>query len=191
VLGYSGVQKPSKFLESAIQALRRERRNSETPPSLDGNDTHPHFVGLSAGDYFHDGTRALPAVTAWHKLLRSVARKSDMLSGRVLDLVNRKMLLGDVQERISARDLCTELGRILHESQQGDRSLVPKKDLADFFWRWTSCSTWATNDEGYAEAYYPLRVSSPLDEAATHTLRYHPLWPWLSEWPSNQICYYI
>jgi serine/threonine protein kinase len=131
VLGYSGVQKFHRFRESAIQALRKKSKSSETPSSLNGKDARSCFVALSAGDYFHDGMSVLPAVTAWHKLLRSVARKSDTLSSRVLDLVDREMLLGDAQKRISARELCTELGRIRRESQQDNRSLVPEATLAD------------------------------------------------------------
>ncbi|KAK7753926.1 hypothetical protein SLS62_004024 [Diatrype stigma] len=57
-------------------------------------------------DRFHDGSEVLPEVKLWHDYLRRLARKSDNLTYHVLDLIDDKMLVGQVEDRAEARDIC-------------------------------------------------------------------------------------
>jgi hypothetical protein len=65
-------------------------------------------------DFFHNGREILPAVTEWHALLRKILRAGDPLTGRVLDLAENRMLLGDQHERITAKQLVSELSEMAH-----------------------------------------------------------------------------
>lgn len=67
------------------------------------------------GDSFHDGSEVLPEVTHWHRYLRRVARNSDSFTHRVLDLVDKKMLVGQVELRAEAAEICKLLGEDIHE----------------------------------------------------------------------------
>ena len=62
---------------------------------------------------FHDGRVVLPDVKNWHNYLRNVMRKSDTISGRVLNLVDERMLLEDPNSRLTSSDLCEKLKEIL------------------------------------------------------------------------------
>lgn len=64
------------------------------------------------GDYFHNGRQVLDAVKDWHNVVRNVLRKSDTVTGQVLDLVDKKMLLGSVKARAKAEDICVALRQI-------------------------------------------------------------------------------
>ena len=79
----------------------------------------------SETDYFHDGKTVLPDVTAWHKVLRSALRKTDSITGQVLDLVDEKMLLG-AEERIKAKELCAELKKIAMACEAEPRDELPE-----------------------------------------------------------------
>ena len=101
VLGFQGILQFERLRERAIAGLRSLHKIDErvdTPKS---------------DNAFHDGRVALPAVRNWHNYLRSVMRKSDTISGRVLDLVDERMLLEDPNSRLTSSDLCEKLQEIL------------------------------------------------------------------------------
>ena len=87
---------------------------------------HDQITTVSEGDQFHNGREVLDAVTEWHKYLRTVIRKTDTVTCRVLDLVDERMLLGTPEHRIKADDLCSELAQIFKMSSQEERALLPE-----------------------------------------------------------------
>ena len=77
---------------------------------------------------FHDGRVVLPDVGNWHNYLHSVMRKSDTISGRVLNLVDERMLLEDPNSRLTSSDLCEKLKEILVSAKaEHSRSLTAGK----------------------------------------------------------------
>ncbi|KAK7708019.1 hypothetical protein SLS64_006841 [Diaporthe eres] len=60
-------------------------------------------------DAFHDGKNVLSAVTEWHVYLRNSARRADTTTHRVLDLVDKHMLLSNPEERLMMGKLCEAL----------------------------------------------------------------------------------
>ena len=70
---------------------------------------------LTAGDAFHDGTRVLPVVTEWHAFLRSIRGHSDVLTEKVLDMVDEEMLLPE-DKRSDAIRVRDRFKRILSEA---------------------------------------------------------------------------
>jgi hypothetical protein len=78
------------------------------------------------GDYFHDGKEVLTDVKSWHDVLRSALRKTDSITGQVLDLVDKHMLIGSAEDRITAKDLCTHLKQIPTHIDAGDQDPVPE-----------------------------------------------------------------
>ena len=87
---------------------------------------HDQITTVSEGDQFHNGREVLDAVTEWHKYLRTVIRKTDTITCRVLDLVDERMLLGTPERRIKADDLCSELALIFKKSSQEERPQLPE-----------------------------------------------------------------
>ncbi|KAI9776787.1 MAG: hypothetical protein M1816_005081 [Peltula sp. TS41687] len=122
VLGYQGIRQFGKMREKAIQKIIQEQ-HTQHPPWTPTS-------GLSAGDYFHDGRQVLDDVISWHRVLRNVLRRTDTMTSRVLDLVDQKMLLGVAKERITAKDLCTELRRIAEHNQAEPRDAIPESIMA-------------------------------------------------------------
>jgi hypothetical protein len=76
-------------------------------------------------DAFHDGIQVLEAVKDWHKFLRNASRGTDTVTRRVLDLVDKRMLLQDPKARIQAHSLCKELSDIIRSSKTEARIPVP------------------------------------------------------------------
>ena len=103
VLGPQGILQNDWVRREAIQRLRQGRRK----------DSQGRPVAPTADDAFHDGKTVLPVVLQWHKYLRSIARKSDTICPKVLDLVDTKMLLEHPNERVSSSLLCAELHDIV------------------------------------------------------------------------------
>ena len=87
--------------------------------------SHNQIITVSEGDQFHNGREVLDAVTEWHKYLRTVVRKTDTITCRVLDLVDEMMLLGTPEDRIKADDLCSALARIFRTSSRDGRAQLP------------------------------------------------------------------
>ncbi|KAI0206604.1 hypothetical protein F4808DRAFT_466627 [Astrocystis sublimbata] len=93
VLGKEGVKQYRLFRENGIKSL-----------------------GIGIGDPFHDKVRVLGAVTDWHKHLRNNLRRDDCYTAKVLDVVDKKMLITPGESRISGTDLCQELKAIDDEA---------------------------------------------------------------------------
>lgn len=87
--------------------------------------SHNRITTVSEGDQFHNGCEVLDAVTEWHKYLRTVIRKTDTITCRVLDLVDEMMLLGTPEHRIKADDLCSELAMKFRTSSREERDQLP------------------------------------------------------------------
>ena len=87
--------------------------------------SHNRIATVSEGDQFHNGREVLDAVTEWHKYLRTVIRKTDSITCRVLDLVDEMMLLGTPEHRIKADDLCSELALKFRTSSREERDQLP------------------------------------------------------------------
>ena len=85
---------------------------------------------VSEGDQFHNGREVLDAVIEWHTYLRTVIRKTDTITCRVLDLVDEMMLLGTPEHRIKADDLCSELALKFGASSREERDQLPATLMA-------------------------------------------------------------
>lgn len=116
VLGYQGIRQYRDIRKVAIRQIAREQKQPQASKT--------NSPGLSRGDYFHDRTDVLPAVKEWHNVLRDSIRPTDTVTGRVLDLVDQKMLLGDAGQRIKADQICEELKSILSSARRERRVVV-------------------------------------------------------------------
>lgn len=114
VLGHQGIQ---PFSEMRLKAVEKEIKDRQL-----GRRPSKPIPNLNPGDYFHNGEDVLKDVTDWHKVLRGALRRNDQITGRVLDLVDQKMLLGRADDRIGAKDICNELRKILAQSQAQART---------------------------------------------------------------------
>ncbi|OCL07958.1 hypothetical protein AOQ84DRAFT_377203 [Glonium stellatum] len=101
VLGIQGVLQFKRLREIAIAKLRSLQEN------------HEHASTPTVHDAFHDGRELLPDVKNWHNYLRSAIRQSDTITGKVLDLVDERMLLRDPNSRLTSSILCEKLREIL------------------------------------------------------------------------------
>lgn len=110
VLGYQGILQFETLRKRAIAALRKRRSDGE------------QISAPTADDAFHDGQGVLPDVFNWHNYLRRVMRKSDTISGLVLDLVDSRMLVGDPTERITSSELCRRLKKTLDLAEKDYRN---------------------------------------------------------------------
>lgn len=75
------------------------------------------------GDYFHDGTDVLAAVTLWHKFLRNAVNRSDTVTCRLLDIIDQGLLVGNIKERLDANDLYIRIKDIIDEGAKEARLL--------------------------------------------------------------------
>jgi serine/threonine protein kinase len=114
VLGFPGVNQYgslrakgiASILKSAGDARRillESQRLSAEPESI---------------DCFHNGTKVLAEVTAWHGLLKNACRKHDTITAKVIDLIDQRMLLQDPEHRISARELRGKLKELLAPAKE-------------------------------------------------------------------------
>ena len=117
VLGYQGVKQFRIVRKLQIQDLINSQASN---PSQ-----HPSTQGLAKGDYFHDGHDVLRGVKEWHAYLRTVLRPTDTMTARVLDLVDRDMLLGCAEKRIKAGKLCPTLKAMLASNREGPYQPIP------------------------------------------------------------------
>ncbi|KAH8807981.1 kinase-like domain-containing protein [Xylogone sp. PMI_703] len=101
-LGYQGVLQYAEIRRNALKIYAKHQSSSLHPVTLDENNS----VKCS--------TRS----AAWHKYLRAILRKEDILTSLVLDLVDNKMLLSNPFERLSAEETYTELSRIYSETKE-------------------------------------------------------------------------
>jgi hypothetical protein len=107
--------------EKAIKRIIQEENLPEA-----SKDSRPT---LSFGDYFHDGQNVLADVTSWHASLHIAMRKADTITSQVLDLVDKHMLLGEPKDRMTSKDICTELRNIISQNQV-QREKVPENVMA-------------------------------------------------------------
>ncbi|KAI1386093.1 uncharacterized protein F4822DRAFT_305220 [Hypoxylon trugodes] len=96
VLGYQGVLTYYELRRIAIRKLREKRVYHST-------------IGVPvADDAFHNGVHVLPEVLEWHNYLRSVLRRSDTITGRILDLVEECMLQPESARKTNALHIAME-----------------------------------------------------------------------------------
>lgn len=115
VLGHEGVRQFTELRQRAINKIIKQA----------GHPTaHRHAL-----DFFHNFEEVLPEVKSWHEYLRSVLRKSDIVTSSVLDLVDKEMFVGDASCRIKAADLCERLDRI--KSQIQTEATAPPKAIVE------------------------------------------------------------
>ena len=118
ILNHEGVDMFSKVRQLAIKKHIEAQRGQTV--------LHHQTTTVSEGDQFHNGREVLDAVTEWHKYLRTVIRKTDTITCRVLDLVDKRMLLGTPEHRIKADELCSELALIFNMSSREERAQLPE-----------------------------------------------------------------
>ncbi|KAL9033280.1 MAG: hypothetical protein Q9214_007590, partial [Letrouitia sp. 1 TL-2023] len=113
ILGYHGVLQFNEMRKKAIKELYCSRKHQgQVDEDLEG-------------DQFHDGQQLLEIVTHWHKYLRGRIRKYDSISARLLDLVDKKMLITNPDDRIKADELGSQLNKMLVKSCRESKDKVP------------------------------------------------------------------
>jgi hypothetical protein len=168
VYGVSGLEQFAEVRKKAIKQIIDNRHFSVQPE-----------VRLEAGDFFHDGQKVLEAVTQWHSFLRNGQRKSDKITDKVLDLVEKAMLIPDPHGRISAQKLCEELHQIKDIAAGSADDAVVADCVRDAIQitqvRWEQSQVEAAQSqakESKASAYSPLgveRQSQPTPGARSTT----------------------
>ncbi|KAK0644223.1 hypothetical protein B0T16DRAFT_194504 [Cercophora newfieldiana] len=91
----------------------------------------PSNYELFTGDYFHNGHDVLPEVTAWHDFLRYSLRRSDPLTGKILDIVDHFMLKGDTRDRHNAAEVNRDYKQCLDQclAEASHAEFEPPGDL--------------------------------------------------------------
>jgi hypothetical protein len=118
VIGASGVETFQLLRKQACVRQKRERQQAF--------ETRKLTIMMDA---FHDGVEVLPEIKHWHDHLKEVMRKSDFITPKILDLVDRKMLKKDPRDRLSSKNLCKELDSIVTAAEAHLRE-IPKKTHA-------------------------------------------------------------
>jgi hypothetical protein len=72
---------------------------------------------IVASGAFHDGQKLLDAINDWHQFIRAMARRSDVITTQILDLVDTAMLKSEPEERASATHICGDMRHILTSNQ--------------------------------------------------------------------------
>ena len=81
--------------------------------------------GFASADCFHDGNDVLGDVKEWHTILRRSARREDLITCQVLDLVDKHLLRPD-HDRMSAMELRRSLKEIMiHAKSQTTDTISP------------------------------------------------------------------
>lgn len=90
-------------------------------------------LGHGCGDAFHDTCKVLPEVTQWHKYLRTSTRAQDTFTSKVLDIVDKFMLIIPGEARISGLELSSILTKINEDAQsQSHNQQQAPGDILDF-----------------------------------------------------------
>lgn len=85
---------------------------------------------------FHDGFALLQSVKDWHQFLCLSLRLSDTITGKVLDLIEAKLLVNDPKERISSRELVRVLEEIIVQAKHDyDTAIKNREMLPDEFFK--------------------------------------------------------
>ena len=66
------------------------------------------------GDAFHHENKVLPEVTHWHDFLRASARRTDVITSAVLDMLDKHILIA-ARNRWSTKQMREKLQSIVHE----------------------------------------------------------------------------
>lgn len=119
IMGYQGIRQYQIVREKALATMLKSIREDDHPLLT----SHRLKANAKPGklDCFHNGVEALEEVTSWHKYLRDSVRKTDPITEAVLDLIDKKMLLGAPEGRINSGDLCEELKRIVTSAKKTTR----------------------------------------------------------------------
>lgn len=115
VIGSSGVETFQILRTQACERQKRERQQAFETRKL-----------TTMTDAFHDGVDVLPEIKHWHDYLKEVMRTSDLITPKILDLVDRKMLKENPRDRLSSKNLCKELDSIVTAAEAHLRE-IPKK----------------------------------------------------------------
>ncbi|KAI1209587.1 uncharacterized protein F4807DRAFT_97731 [Annulohypoxylon truncatum] len=117
ILGYQGIRAYDELRRIAIKKLRERREAGEdvTVPAVD--------------DAFHNGVDVLPEVRDWHRYLRKVLRVADTITGRILDLVDETMLLGESAHQSRSSTLYSAIQSRLNDAQDLYDRLVKDGEL--------------------------------------------------------------
>ncbi|KAF2118031.1 kinase-like domain-containing protein [Lophiotrema nucula] len=102
VLGFQGVHQFGLVRQRAIESNARGQAG---------------LLNRGAGDWFHNGTELLPEVKQWHQYLRYAARRTDVFTTRILDLVEHQLLVVE-ERRTSASSLYQALQKLLDDSPE-------------------------------------------------------------------------
>jgi hypothetical protein len=81
---------------------------------------------------FHDNGALSSAVYDWHDYLLRSLRSGDCISGRILTIAQRKLLLADPHERTPSEDLVRLVERALQDCEK-EMSKLPKYDFPGYF----------------------------------------------------------
>ncbi|RWA06079.1 hypothetical protein EKO27_g9026 [Xylaria grammica] len=98
VLGWQGIKQYQAVRKAAIKKVK---------------SAHEAAAADLYDDTFHDGSVVLKDVTNWHKYLRQVMRKSDPISHRLLDLIDKEVLGPDPNSRLTSAMLYEKLKNLL------------------------------------------------------------------------------
>lgn len=113
ILGYQGVFQYSLVREKALKIiLDTIKEDDDTHPLLTSHGRNAKVKPRQL-DCFHDGSNVLKEVVSWHTVLGASLRKTDPITGKVLNLIDEKMLLGNPETRIHSANLCKELRNIV------------------------------------------------------------------------------
>ncbi len=118
VLGNYGIQKFRTLRQRILDKLSIAQEKKELKPQSDKS-----LNITRRGDYFHDGTNVLDVVTSWHGFLRDSVRKSDTITSKVLEIVDRGLLVSNIKDRFDAKMLHEQLKRAIREGEEAARLL--------------------------------------------------------------------
>ncbi|KAK4652135.1 hypothetical protein QC762_608455 [Podospora pseudocomata] len=121
VFGPDGYDKYQRLRSRAIRAM---------PTAQTDEGVSLHKCG------FHDGFALLQSVKDWHQFLRLSLRLSDTITGKVLDLIETKLLVNHPKERISSRELVRVLEEIIVQAKHDyDTAIKNREMLPDEFFK--------------------------------------------------------
>lgn len=118
ILGCSGIKNFNTLRHQTLDKICTIYEKKEPKLLRDINFNIPR-----RGDYFHDGTDVLAAVTLWHKFLRNAVNRSDTVTCRLLDIIDQGLLVGNIKERLDANDLYIRIKDIIDEGAKEARLL--------------------------------------------------------------------
>jgi serine/threonine protein kinase len=116
VLDSEGIKQYNQLRKKAILRIISKQMAQFNPPKESR---------LTPGDYFHDGVTVLCDVLDWHRYLRNAVRVGDKITSRVLELIDKKMLLKNAEERVTTKMLCAELKSISDNFPEEVRTEMP------------------------------------------------------------------